>query len=200
MIKKIALVLFLFTPLTLNAGGEPHAGQDKSAACGACHGALGLSINPDWPNLAGQHAAYLIKQLHDFKQGDLRNAALMTPMVANLTNQDIDDLAAFYAKQPVPQGETPKKYRARGEQLYRVGDFNKHITACIACHGPQGAGNAQAGFPALSGQHAAYTIQQLQAFKDNTRHNDLNSIMRNITARMSEEDMAAIAHYLTGLH
>ena len=84
--------------------------------------------------------------------------------------------------------------------MYRGGDFNKHITACIACHGPKGTGNAQAGFPSISGQHAAYTIQQLQDFKEGKRKNDLNSIMRDISARMSIEDMEAVANYIAGLY
>ena len=121
-------------------------------------------------------------------------------MAINLSEQDMEDLAIFYAKQPIPQGKTAKKYLARGEQLYRGGDFSKHITACIACHGPKGTGNAQAGFPVVSGQQAAYTILQLEAFKSGQRSNDLNSIMHDISGRMSKEDMEAVANYMAGLY
>ena len=93
----------------------------------------------------------------------------MTAIVANLSNNDMTELARFYAEQRPGAGTTPEKYARLGELLYRGGDFAKHITACIACHGPRGTGNAQAGFPTLAGQHASYTIQQLQAFKEQKR-------------------------------
>lgn len=176
------------------------AGQNKSTVCTACHGPQGISTNPEWPNLAGQHEKYFVKQLKDIKEGKSRSAPTMTAIVANLNEQDIDDLAAYYAKMPVAEGSTPEKYLKRGEQLYRGGDLNKHIAACIACHGPKGSGNAQAGFPLLSGQHAAYTIMQLQAFKDGKRTNDLNQIMQDISSKMSPEDMEAVAYYIQGLY
>jgi cytochrome c553 len=197
--KKLVFFLALWVNLVVNAAGNPQAGQEKSTVCAACHGPTGVSTNPIWPNLAGQYADYLYKQLIDFK-GKNRQSAVMTPLVANLSEQDMEDLAAFYATQPIPEGKTPRKYLKRGQELYRGGDFNQHITACIACHGPKGTGNAQAGFPVLSGQHAAYTIQQLQLFKDKKRSNDLNSIMHDISGRMSQEDMEAVAHYITGLY
>lgn len=199
--KKIVFILaFLQTFAVHAAEVPPNADLGKVALCIACHGQEGISTNPEWPSIAGQHASYLSKQLHDFKEGKTRNAATMTPLTAGLSDEDISELAAFYAKQTVPEGTTPEKYVKRGEQLYRGGDFEKHITACIACHGPRGTGNGQAGFPALSGQHAAYTIQQLQDFKDKKRSNDLNSIMRDISANMSQDDMEAVAYYIQGLH
>ena len=198
--KKIAFFLAFCYACVAFSAGNVKAGQEKSAVCAACHGLTGISINPVWPSLSGQHEAYLVKELQDFKKGLNRNAAVMAPMVANLSDQDIEDLAAFYASQPLPEGTTPQKYLKRGEQLYRGGDFNEHITACISCHGPTGSGNSQAGFPVLSGQQAAYTIQQLQAFKDKKRSNDINAIMRDISARMSLEDMTAVANYTAGLH
>jgi cytochrome c553 len=197
--KKTVFFLALCIHFTAYASGIYQAGQEKSTACAACHGQTGISTNPAWPSLAGQHADYLVKQLQDFK-GKTRYSPIMTPLVANLSEQDMADLAVFYAKQPLPEGKTPKKYLQRGEQLYRGGDFNKHITACIACHGPRGTGNAQAGFPALSGQHPAYTVQQLQAFAEGKRSNDLNSIMHDISMRMSNEDMEAVANYIAGLY
>lgn len=176
------------------------AGKEKAMICSACHGKQGISDNPLFPNIAGQHASYLAKQLHDYKEGKTRTAASMRAMVQNLSDQDIDELAAFYASLPKAAGTTPIKYLSRGEQLYRGGDSTQHISACIACHGPQGTGNAQAKFPVLSGQHADYLTQQLKAYQDKTRSNDLNAIMRDITARMSDEDINAISHYCTGLH
>jgi len=173
--KKIIFILAICLSYGSNATGIYNAGKEKSIVCAACHGQEGVSINPIWPNLAGQHAG-------------------------NLNEQDMEDLALFYESQKTHSGSTPKKYLNRGEQLYRGGDFSKHITACIACHGPKGTGNGQAGFPSLSGQNAAYTILQLQYFKTLKRKNDLNAIMRDISARMSIEDMEAVANYVAGLH
>ncbi len=198
--NKIVLFCILFYSLITNGTGDILAGEKKAQICAACHGAKGISVNPEWPNLAGQHLTYLIKQLKDFKQGHERVSLSMTPFITHLSDQDINDIAAFYHAQPIPKGATPQRYLKRGEMIYRGGDFEKHITACIACHGPKGTGNAQAGFPVLSGQQAKYMILQMQQFKDGKRRNDLNSIMRDISARMSPEDMDAVAYYMAGLH
>jgi len=196
MMKKILVAVMLLGSVAVSANVAPAI----SAPCAACHGLTGISTNPEWPNLAGQHASYLIKQLLDFKQGALKNATTMTAMSAHLTENEIKELANFYAKQAFPKGKTPEKFLKRGELLYRGGDYAKHITACIACHGPQGTGNAQAGFPVLRGQHARYTILQIESFKNRKRSNDLNSIMRDISSRMSQDDMEAVAYYIQGLH
>jgi len=198
--KKIVFVALLLGTFVALAADQPDKVPEKAALCLACHGPLGNSSNPEWPNIAGQHANYLLKELQDYKKGKTRSAATMTSVVADLSDSDMQSLADYYSKQPLAENTVPKQYLQRGEQLYRGGDFDKHITACIACHGPQGTGNAQANFPVLSGQHAAYTIQQLQAFKDKTRHNDLNSIMQDISARMDKSDMEAVAYYVQGLH
>ena len=176
------------------------AAEQKTVLCAACHGENGISSNSEWPNLAGQHKSYLIKQLNAFKEGSERNAAMMAGIVAGLTKQDIEELADYYSKQPAAKHKAPTSNLSRGEQLYRFGDFKQHITACIACHGPQGSGNEQAGFPALSGQNTSYTVQQLRAFKNHQRSTDLNAIMRDISRRMSEEDMFAVAEYIHQLN
>lgn len=202
--KKLAHGLMighiLCSPAIIYANGSADSGKNKAQVCAACHGQQGISTMPEWPNLAGQNELYFIKQIKEMQKGTLRNAPTMSAMIATLTQQDMDDLAAYYAKMPLAAGSTAQKYVSRGEQLYRGGDFTKHITACIACHGPKGTGNAQAGFPALSGQHAAYTLSQLHAFKDGTRTNDLNHIMQDICSRMSHDDMEAVAHYIEGLY
>lgn len=198
--KKLAWALVFSIPLTVHGAGDVEAGKQKSATCVACHGEKGVSSNPAWPNLAGQHADYIVKQLQDYKEGKKRSDPNMDSIVADLSEQDMEDLAAFYSVQPLAEGSVPEQYRARGEQLYRGGDFKAHITACIACHGPRGLGNAQAGFPLLSGQHALYSQKQMEAFKDKKRRNDLNHIMQDISARMSQEDMEAVAYYIQGLY
>lgn len=198
--RKMVFFLTLWCSYFAYGEGDYHVGEAKSAVCATCHGQKGISINPQWPSLAGQHPAYFIKQLKDFKEGKNRNAGVMAAMVSGLTEQDMEDLAEFYSKQTLPKGITPNAFLKRGELLYRGGDFDKHIPACIACHGPKGTGNAQAGFPSLSGQHPEYTVLELQQFKSKQRHNDLNAIMQDICERMDLEDMQAVAHYIAGLH
>lgn len=198
--KRILFAFATFCALTSNAAEQPNVTAEKTAVCVACHGQQGISVNPQWPNLSGQHDSYTLKQLIDIKQGKTRNVPTMAGIVATLSDADMAEIAAIYAKLPLAEGTTPEKYLKRGEQLYRGGDFSKHITACIACHGPKGTGNGQAGFPVVSGQNAPYTILQLQAFKDKKRSNDLNSIMRDISSRMDQDDMEAVAYYMQGLH
>lgn len=197
---KWLFAVLLCCSWTIYAQGDIKAGQQKSAVCAACHGEKGISVNPLWPNIAGQHETYLLKQLKDYKVGKTRSNPNMNAIVAGLSEEDMQDLAAYYASLPKPQGSTPKAFVLKGQNLYRGGDFKKQITACIACHGPRGLGNGQAGFPMVSGQNAPYTESQLKAFKEGLRSNDLNSIMRDISSRMDAEDREAIAFYMQGLH
>lgn len=176
------------------------AQEAKEVICAACHGPKGNSINPQWPNIAGQYPQYFIKQLKDMRNKGLRNVPEMNALVATLSEQEMIEWASYYYKMPLAHAKTPEKFFKRGEQLYRVGDYTKHIPPCIACHGPKGEGNAQAGFPVLSGQNAAYTLAQLHAFKNGKRTNDLNHIMHDMSRRMSDEDMEAVAYYISGLH
>jgi cytochrome c553 len=195
--KQFALAVILCTPFLMHA--QKNSIAHTAELCTSCHGHNGNSNNPQWPHLAGQHPRYFVKQLKDIKNG-LRQVPTMSALVETLNTQDMDDLAAYYAKMPIALGSTKTEFLLRGEQLYRGGDFAKRITACIACHGPKGTGNGQAGFPVLSGQHAEYTLLQLISFKKSKRKNDLNHIMQDISSRMSQEDMEAVAHYIEGLH
>jgi len=180
--------------------GNPAAGKEKSETCVACHGAGGNSTNPVWPKLAGQHASYIVKQLHDFKSG-ARKASLMAGPVAPLNEQDMVDLATYFSQQPISAGGAAKDKVALGEQLYRSGNTETQVPACTACHGPRGQGNAAAGFPQLSGQHSAYTVAQLKAYRDGTRDNDGDSkTMRTVTGRMTDAEIEAVAEYASGLH
>lgn len=165
--------------------------------CATCHGAEGYSTNPMWPNLAGQHRSYIIKQLKDFKQGSVRDATIMAPMVATLTDKDMELIAEFYANKPINYTQSIDK---RGEAIYLHGNIEKHIPACIACHGPKGTGNQAAGFPVIAGQQITYTINQLEAFKKGSRKNDLNGIMRDISSHMSSDDISAVARYIAGIN
>ncbi|MFQ5625986.1 MAG: c-type cytochrome, partial [Methyloligellaceae bacterium] len=166
----------------------------------ACHGADGNSINPQWPSLAGQHESYLIRSLQSFRDGSRENV-LMSPQAAMLTEQDMRDLAAFLAAQTPKRRTADPALVAHGERLYRGGDRDKGISACIACHGPGGSGNPGAGYPSLAGQHATYTASQLMAYRGNARQSDadVGQIMRNISALMSDEEIKAVSSYIQGL-
>lgn len=184
------------------ATGDVVAGEEKSTLCASCHGDDGNSITGAWPNLAGQQQNYLLKQMQDFQQGEAggRYSATMTALVTDLTQQDMEDIAAYYASQTPIIGAADPALVTRGQQIYRGGNIDKKITACSACHGPQGEGNADAGFPALAGQQPEYVIAELLAYKQGQRHNDLNHIMQDIAERMDKEDMIAVASYIYGLH
>lgn len=128
--KKMVFILVFCASVLAHAEGSVQAGQGKSTVCAACHGPKGISTNPQWPDLAGQHEPYLLKQLLDFKK-QTRNSVVMTPLVANLSEQDMRDLAAFYSDQPLNKGSTPKKYLSRGEQLYRGGDLTNTLPLAL---------------------------------------------------------------------
>jgi cytochrome c553 len=180
------------------SAGDAALGAQKAVVCGACHGMTGSSVNPEWPNLAGQHEAYIVAQLQAFQQGT-RSNPLMTPMAAPLKEEDMKDLGAHFSQQ-TPSGleADPSNWKA-GEKIYRGGDPGRGIPACIACHGPEGRGNGPAKYPALRAQHAVYTYNQLKAFKDGTRKSAANDIMQVVTERMTDEEMRALASYVQGL-
>ena len=199
----LALLLVVVPGLGWALTGDPQAGKTKALACMACHGAGGNSTVPAWPKLAGQNERYIVEQTRAFKQGSKgpRYQAVMSAAVIHLSEQDMADIGAYYAKQQVSVGTTAPEALALGEALYRGGDIKRGIPACgTSCHGPQGLGNAQAGFPALSGQHAAYTIAQLKAYKDGTRKTGPNNIMQEIASQLTDADMEALAQYIQGLH
>jgi cytochrome c553 len=191
--------LLSFLPLHSLAEGDVAAGKEKSQVCAACHGIDGNSPNPVWPKLAGQHAEYIAKQLRDIKNGERENAQ-MSPMAANLSEEDILDLAAYYSSQKIKHGTADPASLELGEKIYRAGSIEAGVPACMACHGPNGRGNPAAQYPALGGQHAAYTQTQLNAFRAGTRANDSNAVMRTIVGRMTDEEIKAVSEYIQGLH
>lgn len=195
----IAVALLAVLSLNVMAAGDPAAGKEKSQTCAACHGADGNSTNPVWPKLAGQHEGYLVKQMLDFKSGARENAQ-MSPMMEPLSKQDIEDLAAYYASQKVKIGKADPAAVEIGQKVYRAGNLEAGVPACMACHGPTGRGNPAAGYPSLSGQHAEYTRNQLNAFRQDARTNDTNEVMRTIVDRMTDEEISTVSEYLQGLH
>jgi cytochrome c553 len=181
------------------AAGDAAAGQTRAITCAACHGADGNSLNPEWPSLAGQHESYIIKQLQAFKSGARQNV-LMSGQAMALSDQDMADLAAYFASQkPARRTADPALVKA-GEQLYRGGNKETGTPACLACHGPDGLGNITAAWPLVSGQHATYTATQLAAYRSGERSTDGDTqIMRNVAARLTDDEIKAVASYIQGL-
>lgn len=186
--------------------GDAEAGKAKTLVCAACHGTDGNSAIPMNPKLAGQHANYLAKQLKEFKLAmqtggkEGRNNAIMGMQANVLSEQDMLDIAAYYQSQEAKIGAAPEDVIPAGESLYRGGDAERKITACIACHGPRGNGMGLAGFPDISGQHAEYTASQLKMFRSGDRNNDLNGMMRDIAKKLTDEDIEILSQYLAGLY
>jgi len=180
--------------------GAADDGKAKALTCTACHGAEGNSISALWPNIAGQNASYLQAQLMSFKDGS-RSDPLMSSQAMMLSEEDIADLAVYFESLPAAaQSVADAGTVNRGEALYRGGNTDTGAAACLACHGPTGRGNPAAKYPALQGQHAAYTAKQLNDYAVGTRQTDgKTSIMRDIAARLSKEDVAALSSYIQGL-
>lgn len=201
--KKLAFAaLVMFGAVsTVNAAGNAAAGQGKAAACGACHGATGAATTaPMYPKLAGQHASYIAKQLAEFKSGT-RQDPIMLGMAAALSPEDMADIAAYFSAQDQSVGSVADAEKAAtGKKIYEGGDKAKGVSACMACHGPSGSGNPGAAFPALSGQNGAYVVKALKDFRSGARANDLNGMMRDIAAKMSDSDIDAVAAYINALH
>lgn len=185
------------------AAGNAEAGKAKSALCAACHGVDGNSTSGAWPKLAGQNASYIAQELQKFKSGARENAS-MTGMVANLTPEDMADLAAYFSSQTRTQGAASEALVEAGQKIYRGGNKAKGIPACTACHSPQGNGNPAAKYPALGGQHAEYVKKQLEDYRSGVRSGKVIEgtpvIMREIASKMSDDDIKAVADYVAGLH
>jgi len=199
LISLAVLVAFAGAAGSVAAAGNAAAGKNKSAMCAGCHGADGNSAAPNFPKLAGQDAQYTAKQLADFKSG-ARKDPVMAGMAAGLSKKDMDDLGTYYAGQKRSAGAasaSPEVLKKAG-RLYRGGNAKNGISACMSCHGPAGTGIPPR-FPAVSGQHAAYSQKQLLDFKAGTRSND-GEIMTRIAFRMSEAEIKAVSEYMAGLH
>ena len=185
---------------TAAAAGDAEAGKAVAAPCAACHGANGHSINPEWPNLAAQHARYTAKQLADFKAGETRKNDIMAQQVASLSEQEMVDLGAYFATLAPAGGFVSEDKLELGEKIYRAGSLESGVPACIACHGPTGAGDPNGVIPVLSGQRIPYTVAQLKAFRNGTRSNDRNGMMRGSAHRLTDVEIEAVSEYVAGLH
>lgn len=211
LISFCALMLSLGASDLMAQQGDPQAGRDKTTNCQACHGQTGNASSPLFANLAGQGQTYLFNQLQDIKAGE-RNIPEMSGMLDNFDEQDLADIAAFYAEQSVqitgaelipsePHDMSGEEVLALGEQIYRNGIPDADVPACAACHSPTGAGNAPAGYPRLGGQHMEYIVKQLEDFRSNVRTNDgETAMMRDTAHRMTDLEIKAVANYISGLN
>ena len=208
--KAFSLIVFLAAGPALAESlveGSIEAGKEMAATCSACHGAEGISVNPLWPNIAGQSATYIVEQVTAFRDGASdpetakRYDPLMSPQSMSLSDEDIRDLAVYFESLPAAaQAVADASTLSRAEKLYRGGDVENGTAACLACHGPTGRGNPAASYPALHGQHAVYTAKQLNDYANGTRTSDgVTRVMRDIAARLSQEDIDALASYVQGL-
>ncbi|MCG6228028.1 c-type cytochrome [Vibrio furnissii] len=204
--KKLALILSLLASCSVWAQGSIEAGKAKSQTCVACHGADGNSQITTYPKLAGQHAKYIEKQLKDLKLGmssggkQGRYDPVMSAMAMPLSEEDMADVAAYFASLPISPNSTPEYVVAKGKVLYNAGDAARGLTACTACHGPRGNGTELSGFPKISGQHADYIKAQLQKFRDENRGNDMNAMMRDVAKKLTDADIEILSKYVGGLH
>ncbi|GAB4169275.1 MAG: c-type cytochrome [Rhodocyclaceae bacterium] len=205
----LAACAALFGAGSVHAAGSAQAGQAKAAVCAGCHGLDGNSPAETWPKIAGQLPEYIMKQLHDFKAG-LRKNEQMSPMAQPLSEQDIQDVAAYFSSQRAAPGEGRKELLATGEKIYLKGKGRPSVViACVGCHGPRGEGKSDWArtlklppttlAPALGSQHPGYVATQLRAFRSGARSNDTGKVMRNITSRMSDADIDAVAAYVVTL-
>ena len=184
--------------------GDPAKGREiASTVCAACHNPDGNSVQPANPKLAGQHAEYLFKQMKEFKAAEgkqpVRVNAVMNGMIAAYNEDQMRDLAAYFAAQTLI-GEKARNRETieAGQKLYRAGVMAKGLPACAACHGPAGAG-IPAQYPRIGGQFAEYIEAQLKAFRDGTRSNDPNKMMRMIAIKMTDAETKAVSDYIAGL-
>jgi cytochrome c553 len=202
--KKLQFASFftltlLAMPGFVSAAGDAAAGENIVAACGACHGANGNSESPANPKLAGQSEKYLLKQLNDIKSG-ARDVALMTGQLDAMSEADLENIAAYYAGQIQTPGAADADQVALGSELYRNGNHERGIPACMGCHGPAGQGIAAAGYPMIAGQHASYIADQLRNFSAGSRNNDGEGrAMRGVAERLNETEIKALASYIEGL-
>ncbi len=202
-VALLAFAAALIAPVA-QAQVDPQAGEAQAATCAACHGQGGAApVDPTYPVLAGQNASYLTRQLQLIQSGE-RPVPLMTGQLDGKSEQDLANLAAYFAGQPDVVGEAQgdDETLALAEGIYRGGILDKGVAACTACHSPSGDGNAPAGFPVIGGQPQEYVIAQLTAYREGQRTSDetYGGMMRSVASRLTDTEIAALAEYLHGLH
>lgn len=202
LVVRVFASVLLFVSLPALAKGDAEAGQAKSAVCAACHGMDGNSTVPNWPKLAGQHEDYLVRQIVLIKSG-ARMVPEMAAITPGLSEEDIEDLAAYFASQQMSGGVADEALVSAGERIYRAGNPETGVPACMACHGPAGAGNPLSGYPKLAGQHAVYTAKMLTGYRDGENWGEKDApsqVMNGVAKPLTDEEIEAVASYIQGLH
>ena len=201
--KKLIAGVVLGVGLTAMAhgAGDPEAGEENAQVCAGCHGEGGAKpISADYPKLSGLGEKYLYQQLVLIKDGD-REIASMTGLLDGRSDQDLQDLAAYFNEQSMPIGQADPDLVDQGESLYRGGNMASGVPACSGCHSPNGSGIEAAGYPRLSGQNAEYVVKQLTAYRDGERDGGQNaSIMMDVAAKLTDQEIKAVASYVSGLN
>ena len=199
---RAAIILMVLISAQAYAKGDAAAGQAKSAICAACHGMDGNSAVATWPKLAGQHEQYLTRQVHLIKSG-ARMVPEMAGIVPGLSDQDIEDISAFFASQVNNGGVADESMIEMGERIYRAGNADSGVPACMSCHGPAGEGNPLSGYPALAGQHAVYTSKMLKGFRAGQNWGEKDSpsqVMVGAAAELTDAEIEAVSSFIQGLY
>ncbi len=200
-IRAAASILAVIS-LQAVAEGDASAGQAKSAICAACHGADGNSVVPNWPKLAGQHTGYMVRQVTLIKSG-ARDVPEMVGIVATMSDEDIQDIAAWFSSQTNNGGVADEAAVFLGQRIYKAGNAETGVPACMSCHGPGGEGNPLAGYPALAGQHATYVSKMLTGFRMGFNWGDddrPSKVMNGAALQLTKEEIEAVANYIQGLY
>jgi cytochrome c553 len=199
---RILVSILALQSLHAFAAGDAATGQGKAAICAACHGADGNSAVPNWPKLAGQHENYLVRQSVLIKSG-ARSVPEMAGIIAMVSEEDMGHIAAWYSSQQIKGGVADKALAETGQSIWRAGNTETGVPACMACHGPAGEGNPLSGYPSLAGQHSVYTAAMLKKFRsgDHWGEKDASSeVMNGVAARMTDDEIAAVASFIEGLY
>ncbi|SFR81752.1 Cytochrome c553 [Marinobacter daqiaonensis] len=201
MKKLIAgVVLGLGLSMTAYGAGDPEAGEANAGVCAGCHGQGGAApVMAEYPKLSGLGEKYLYQQLKSIKDGE-RVIPEMTGLLDNRSDQDLQDLAAYFDQQEMPLNQADPELIDQGASLYRGGNLATNIAACAACHNPNGLGNEPAAYPRLGGQNAEYVAKSLRDYRAGERDGPNAQIMTDIAARLTDAEIEAVANYISGLH
>ncbi len=177
--------------------GDPVAGREKSQLCQGCHGEYGISTDPVIPKLAGQYGGYISKQVRNYQSG-ARSHQIMNAMAATVSDDDLADIAAYFASQDKMKGDGSAD-NPLGKEIFLHGDASKMRLACVNCHGVKGKGLDPKipMFPVIGGQHREYVRRQLVNFRDGYRTNSPNGIMNRIVGSLTDTEIESLSEYVS---
>ena len=180
--------------------GDTVSGKGSSDLCQGCHGEDGNSIDPLIPKLSGQFDQYIAKQLRNYQAG-IRTHQIMNAMAATISDEELADISSYFASNPKMKGTPSATPNEVGKNLFLNGKISQMVVACVNCHGVNGKGLTPntSMFPVIGGQHKGYLLKQLNDFKADNRFNSPNAIMNRIVRSLSDEELDALAEYVSGL-